>query len=131
MSTRQDGPTSVGGQDDTTGSIRPALIDHLTGALLVTSTGGTSADASVSSVAASATTVTIAAANARRVGLTIYNDSSAILYLKLGATASSSSYTVQMAGGSYYELPQPCYPGVVDGVWASATGNARITEMTS
>lgn len=84
--------------------------------------------ASVSTVAASATSVTLAALNTNRVWLSIYNDSTAILYVKTGATASSSSYTVQMAGGSYYEFPQPCYTGVVDGIWASATGHARMTE---
>lgn len=88
------------------------------------------ATAAVTSVAASASNVTLKASNAARRGLSVYNDSSAILYVKFGATASSSSYTIQMAANSYYELPQPCYTGIIDGIWASATGNARITEVT-
>lgn len=80
------------------------------------------------SVAASATTVSLLASNANRKGATLYNDSTAILYLKLGATASTTSYSVQMASNTYYEVPYG-YIGAIDGIWALATGNARITEI--
>jgi hypothetical protein len=80
------------------------------------------------SVAASATSVALLAANAARVGATVFNDSTATLYLKLGTTASTSSYTAQMPQNSYYETPFG-YTGAIDGVWGSATGNARITEL--
>lgn len=88
----------------------------------------------VTSVNSSATSVTLLAANPRRTAASIYNDSSAVLYLKLGATASTSSYSIQIAAGGYYELPATnraisgVYAGVVDGIWASAIGAARITE---
>jgi hypothetical protein len=59
---------------------------------------------------------------------TIYNDSTAVLYVKFGTTATNSSYTVQIAAGGYYEFPQPLYAGNVDGIWASANGNARLTS---
>lgn len=84
--------------------------------------------ATVSSVASSATNVTLFAAAANTRGRTVYNDSSAILYLKYGATASTTSYTVQIAAGAYYEFPQPLYAGQVDGIWASANGSARLTS---
>jgi hypothetical protein len=63
----------------------------------------------------------------------ITNDSSAVLYLKLGTTASTTSYTMTVAGSaaapfSSYEVPFG-YVGAIDGIWASATGNARITEL--
>jgi hypothetical protein len=85
----------------------------------------------VASVASSAASVlifpqvfpSIGAANGRAV----FNDSTAVLYLKFGATASETSYTVQIAAGGYYEFPQPLYAGEVDGIWASANGNARTT----
>lgn len=88
--------------------------------------------ATVTTVAASASSVTLLAANNARKGATITNDSSAVLYVKFGATASTSSYTVTLAGSgaapfSYYEVPFG-YVGIIDGIWASATGNARITE---
>jgi hypothetical protein len=82
-----------------------------------------------SSVAGSATNVTLLASNANRLGATFYNDSTANLYLKLGATASTSSFTILLLGGDYYEVPFS-YTGQIDGLWASATGNARITELT-
>lgn len=86
--------------------------------------------ATLSNVASSATNVTLLASNASRRGATIFNDSTAVLYVKFGATASATSHVVQMAAGSYYELPQPVYTGVIDGIWASANGSARITELT-
>lgn len=85
--------------------------------------------ATLANVASSASNVTLQASNANRRGLMIFNDSTAILYVKFGATATSSSYTVQMAAGAYYEFPSPIYTGIVDGIWASANGNARMTEI--
>jgi hypothetical protein len=62
------------------------------------------------------------------VGRAVFNDSTAVLYLKYGATASTTSYTVQVQPGGYYEFPQPLYTGQVDGIWASANGSARLTS---
>lgn len=87
-----------------------------------------SATPTQSSVAGSATSVTVLAANTARAGATIFNDSTATLYLKLGATASTSSFTTKMYQDGYYEVPFG-YTGVIDGIWSSATGNARITEI--
>jgi hypothetical protein len=86
--------------------------------------------ATLSNVASSATNVTLLAANANRIGATIFNDSTQVLYVKFGATASSTSYTVQVAASGYYEVPAPVYRGIIDGIWASANGNARLTELT-
>lgn len=83
----------------------------------------------VSSVSASASNVTILAANTGRKGAMVFNDSSAILYLKLGSASSSTSFTVRMDGQGYYEVPFG-YTGIVTGTWASATGSARVTELT-
>lgn len=84
--------------------------------------------ASLSNVSSSASSVTVIAANDFARGRTVYNDSTAVLYLKFGATASTTSYTVQLAAGAYYEFPQPLYTGVVDGIWSAANGAARVTE---
>lgn len=83
-------------------------------------------------VAGSASSVTVLASNANRMGATVYNDSTAILYalLKTGGTASTTVYTVQIAAGGYYEVPFKFTGGII-GIWASATGNARVTEFTS
>ena len=86
---------------------------------------------SVTSVADSATNVTLLAANTARLGATIWNSSTAVLFVKLGATASASSFTVQLIPGAYYEVPFG-YRGIIDGIWASdpGTGAAVITELT-
>lgn len=84
--------------------------------------------ATLANVTSSATSVTLFAANGAARARAIYNDSTAVLYLKYGATASTTSYTVQLAAGAYYEFPQPVYGGVVDGIWASANGAARVTS---
>lgn len=98
------------------------------GTFAVQNTPAVATSVALSNVASSATNVTVLATNASRKGAMVYNDSTAILYLKLGATASATSHTIQMAAASYYELPQPVYTGVIDGLWASANGSARVTE---
>lgn len=90
--------------------------------------------ATLSNVAASASNVTLLSANTARIGATITNDSSALVYIKFGTTASTTSYTVVLAGAasapfSYYEVPAG-YTGRIDAIWASAAGNARITEIS-
>lgn len=95
-----------------------------------------SATSAVTQVGDSATSVTLLASNGNRLGAAIYNDSSAILRVKLGAIASTSSFTVALAGngggvGDYYEVPVG-YTGVIDGIWSSdAGGNALVTEFTA
>lgn len=83
-----------------------------------------------SNVTASASSVTILAANANRLGASVFNDGAATLYLDTsGGTASTSNYTVQLAPNSYFEVPAN-YSGLITGIWASATGNARVVEYT-
>ncbi len=90
----------------------------------------TSSAATVNSVASSATSVTLFAANAACKGRIVTNDSTQILFLKFGATASSSSYTVPIGPNEIYEFPKPVYTAIVDGIWVSANGFARVTETT-
>ena len=93
---------------------------------LPTSTTGTP-----TSVAASASSVTLLAANTARKGASVYNDSTAIMFLTLNATTTASLYTTQVPPNTLYEVPvTPVYTGAISALWASATGNARITEMT-
>lgn len=89
----------------------------------------TAADnATVTRVASSATVVTIKAANSGRRTLSIFNESTAILYLKHGTTATTTDYTLQIGAGAYYEIPMPGYRGILTGLWASANGAAQVTE---
>ena len=90
---------------------------------------GTSA---VTSVADNAANVTLLAANANRLGASIKNDSSARLFIKLGATATTASHSAMLEQNGYYEVPSG-YTGIIDGIWASDPndGAARITELTA
>lgn len=85
----------------------------------------------VTSVAASTSAVTLLAHQPNGVSARlVYNDSSAALYLKFGSAASTSDFTVKIPADSLFEVPGTGpYGGVVTGVWASATGNARVTEV--
>jgi len=87
------------------------------------------ATSTVTSVVSLATNVTLLASNSSRKGASVFNDSTQVLSLKLGATASATSFTVKMDAGDYYEVPYG-YTGIIDGIWVSANGNARVTELT-
>jgi hypothetical protein len=88
-----------------------------------------SGSSTLTNVASSATSVQIAPVNGRRKGITVYNDSTSSLYLKLGTgAASTTSFTVLMATNTYYEVPY-LYGGVINGIWAAANGFARVTEF--
>lgn len=94
--------------------------------VLISPRATTPVQTSISSATANATILIL---NNSRKGATVFNESSAILYLKLGTTASISSYSAQVAANSYYEVPFG-YIGEIDGIWAAVNGNARITELT-
>lgn len=90
------------------------------------------ATATLTNVSGSATSVTLLASNAAREGAMFFNDSAAALYLKYGATASTSSFTVKIPAGGYHEIPGPSiYTGIIDGIWDSATGTVRVTELSA
>jgi hypothetical protein len=81
-----------------------------------------------SNVAGSASSVLLLAHNGGRKGASIFNDSTAVLYVKLGTTASTTDYQAQLQPLQYYEVPFN-YVGIIHGIWASATGNARVSEF--
>jgi hypothetical protein len=92
-------------------------------------TGGQTGTATLSNVAASAASVSLLAANTSRKGVIIVNDGNKTLYVKYGATASLTSFTVLMPSNSYWEMPWPIFTGALDGIWNTANGSARITEL--
>lgn len=111
-----------------TWTVQPGNTANTTAWLVTESTSATS---TVTSVASSATTVSILASNTSRKGAMFFNESTAICYLKFGATASTTSYTVQIAASGFFEMPGPkIYTGAIDAIWASANGSLRITELS-
>lgn len=91
---------------------------------------GRIAAATITNVASSASSVSLLASNTARRGVTLYNDTDKACYVKFGATASTTSFTVKLQPNAYYEMPEPIYTGAIDGIWDSApTGSMRITEF--
>lgn len=89
------------------------------------------ANAALTSVAGSATSVTILAANAARRKFYVHNDSAKNLKLAFAATASATAFTILLGAGAAYESPLNGYTGIVTGIWTSAAGFARVTEVTT
>jgi hypothetical protein len=106
----------------------PASVLVIGKVLPAPSTTGT--NSSVAGTTSASTT--LLASNASRLGASVFNDSTAVLYLSLGATATTTNYTVQVPAGGYYEFTNPgvIYTGIITGTWAAANGNARLTELS-
>jgi hypothetical protein len=86
--------------------------------------------ATLTNVSASASSVTLLSSNASRLGAMIYNDSVAVLYVKLGTTASSTSFSIRLDRYEYADI-EDGYTGRIDGIWVTAVGTARVTELTA
>lgn len=115
---------------DSSGNDIGSMLDGTSYRLLVEALIKRSSSSAVTSVTASTSNVTLLAANSNRLGASVYNDSSKDLYLKLGATASTSSFTVKVRKGALYEVAFN-YTGIIDGIWDSGvSGSARVTENT-
>lgn len=89
---------------------------------------GSHANAALSNVASSATTVLLAGARANRRGFIVVNDSTTILFIAYAATASATAFTYKLSPGSTWEMPKPAFSGQISGIWDSVNGNARITD---
>lgn len=105
------------------------LVDVISNALKVTiATPSTGTFSSVTSVT---TATTILASNSLRKGATISNASVSSLHLLLSATGTVSltTYSVVMLANSYFEVPFG-YTGTIQGIWVTANGSAKVTELT-
>lgn len=95
---------------------------------VVAATYSTSA---VTSVASAATSTSILASNANRRMAIMVNDADKNVYVKLGTTASTTSFSYKLTPGQILELPTPVYTGAIDAIWdAGPTGSMRVTEIT-
>lgn len=145
----------VGGQHD--GKIENIKVDA-TGAIVVNATGQQSsadsfsvvlatdqpavtvspenaATSTLANVASSATSVSLLAANNNRKTAIIINDSTSDLYVVLNASAASTTnYSLFLAAKvgntpSFLAINGDDYSGEIRGIWSSANGFARITEV--
>lgn len=86
-----------------------------------------------SKTAGSASAVELIVPNALRLGLTIFNNSTATLYVGASNAVTNDNFIVAILPGGYWELPTSgsfLYVGALWGIWASATGDAQVTEFT-
>lgn len=81
-------------------------------------------------VPTSTTVATLVNASGSRRVVHIVNESAAILYVKFGAAASATDYTIALAATTgYYETPPGfLYGGIITGILASGTGFAQVTS---
>jgi hypothetical protein len=81
------------------------------------------------SVASSASSVTILAANANRRGVSIANDSTASLRLSFTSPATTTNAFIVLPPGSFILLDQQLIVGnAIYGIWTAANGTAQVTE---
>ena len=73
--------------------------------------------------------VILLAANTLRVGASLFNDSTAICYVKLGTAVTATSKWRALAAGAYVEIPFG-YEGIIQGVWAAVNGAMDVVEFT-
>lgn len=111
--------------ETTLAALQPALLAALADLL------SAGADNAVTSeVPADTSDTELLPANPNRKGATFYNDSGAILYIKLGVGASNASFMRPIAPTGFYELLTPTYRGAIHGAWSAVDGEVRITEMS-
>lgn len=79
-------------------------------------------------VAASTTSATLASLDSEREALYIYNGTAVTAYIRLGGgTASSANASFVLPAGSAWEAPANVVKQAVSGVLASGTGNLTVT----
>lgn len=87
----------------------------------------------VTGIDSSASSVVLVEARSQRTALSIYNASTATLYINYNAAAaiSKGNYVTAILAGGYFELPitaRGVTPAQIRGIWASANGYANICE---
>lgn len=95
-------------------------------------TGGEGlSSATITSVSDSDSAQTLLSANSDRKGSIIFNDSTAILYVSLGSTATTTNFSYRLTPNATLELfAEKNFTGLISGIWESdASGAARITEL--
>ncbi len=110
-----------------TGVVTVQGISGMTPLSVQTNKAATSA---VTSVAQATSNTVILSSNPNRVFASIYNNSGQKMFIKLGTTASNSSYSIQLMPNSYWEVPND-WTGEIDALWSgSGSGAALVTELT-
>lgn len=78
------------------------------------------------SLASSASSTQLLAANPSRKGLILTNTDANPVYLYYGTTATSTKFTVRIVQNAYWEMPQPIYTGRIDVIWSADGAGSLI-----
>lgn len=133
-------PLNVTGGGTEAAALRVTIASDSTGVLSVDDNGSSltvdgsltavpekASSATIARTATSTTSATVLASNSSRKKAVIINESSAILYVKYGTTASATSYSYMLEPND--TLEETNYTGRIDAILASGTGNAQTTEL--
>lgn len=119
------------GTSDGSNNVSPLYSDS-SGFLIVSNSLDFAPNISVTTPTPLASSFTIAAANATRVGLKIVNDTDVKLCVLYGDPATTTYYTVPIYPGSYWNMEKPIYRGIVTAICQSTpTGTLCVTEQSS
>lgn len=105
-------------------SMTPIAVSGTVTATPPTATAAANTQVSVS------TNVTLKASNASRRGLILYNTGSKLVYVKFGATATPTDFTIPLPAGQVWEMSEPIYTGIIDAVASSGTQVVNVSELT-
>jgi hypothetical protein len=72
---------------------------------------------------------TIVATSTSTVGVAIYNSSTVIVFLGIGFTPTSSSYTIPIEPNVYFEVPYG-FSGIINAITAGASGAIQVTVFS-
>lgn len=115
----------------------PALADSNGYLEVNVKAGGSSpvqpSTSTLTSVVASGSSQMVLASNSSRLGaiITYVDTAGTILYIKYGATASATSFTVPLFPGGVHVVPSPVYTGEIDVISSgSPSGHVYVTELT-
>lgn len=90
------------------------------------SVGAPTTLATVTNVSVGTSVVTLSASNASKTKVVVFNETGT-LFVKLGAGASASSYTIRLTANSSWEFSG--YAGIVTAIKASGTTPVLVTEV--
>lgn len=123
--------TAVGAGTAGTPSGGVMSIQGVSGGTPLNVTSDAASTGTMSSVAASTSSVQLLAANANRVGAAFFNDSTNTMYLAVSATAASlTAFTIKCLPGTYTDL-DVSYTGIINAIWNGTNGACRITQWTT
>lgn len=93
----------------------------------------TGVTATLSNVTADVASVMLLDARASRIGFVFYNDSTSLVYVKFGTTASTTSFTKLLLPRESWATANvgANWVGRIDAIWVSADGTMRVTEITT